>query len=151
MGILESAFDLPAGRLLALDLGLVRHGVAACDETGSLARPLEVFRRRRTRLEDFTALQTLVAREHASGVLIGLPLGAGCAYSEQARWVVRYSRQLAGYLAVPVAFWDESLSTHDAGMLVGQRPRRSLDAVAAALVLQEFLDVRRARRPQEVA
>ena len=149
MAILDSPFALPDGRLLALDLGRVRHGVAVCDETGSLARPLEVFRRRSTRIEDFSALQALAVKEHAMGVLIGLPASADRPHSQQARWVVRYSRQLAGHLPVPAAFWDESLSSYDAGVLVGQRSRLGLDAVAAALILQDFLDARRARSSLE--
>jgi putative holliday junction resolvase len=144
MSVLASAFDLPPGRLLALDLGKVRHGVAACDETGTLATPLAVVRRHDTRAADFTELQAFVNRERVMGVLIGLPVQESAQADGQARWVLRYGRRLAGTLLVPVAFWDESLSSHDAAVLMGSRGTEPLDAVAAALILQDFLEARRA-------
>ena len=145
MAVLGSAFDLPLGRLLALDLGKARHGVAVCDETSTLATPLAVVRRHDTRAADFAELQSLVNRERAVGVLIGLPVQQSGQADGQARWVLRYGRRLAGMLSAPVAFWDESLSSHDAAVLVRSRGRDPLDAVAAALILQDFLEARRVR------
>jgi putative pre-16S rRNA nuclease len=145
MAVLESAFEMPIGRLLGLDLGRARHGVAVCDETGTLATPLAVLRRHSTRKEDFIELHGLVEEEQAVGVIIGLPsLGSGMEGAQE-RWTLRYGRRLAGALPVPVAFWDESLSTYDAAAMVSHRRGASLDAVAAALILQDFLDARRAR------
>jgi len=145
MAVLGSPFDLPPGRLLALDLGQVRHGVAVCDQTGTLATPLTVLRRHDTRAEDFAELKTLVNREQAKGVLVGLPLQGQVEAGAQARWVLRYAGRLAGVLSVPIAFWDESLSSHDAAALVRTRAGEPLDAVAAALILQDFLEARRAK------
>lgn len=145
MAILPSAADLPAGRLLALDLGQVRIGVAVCDEAGLLASPLTVLRRQATRAQDFAAIAELVRRERAVGVLVGFP--ANDADGRQARWVRRYAGRLAGALAeTPIAFWDESLSSVDAaGLLAGGRGRTALDAVAAAVILESFLATRRNR------
>jgi putative holliday junction resolvase len=145
MSVLESPFDMPSGRLLALDLGRARHGVAVCDETGTLARPLAVVHRHGTRAEDFIELQGWAMRERVVGVIIGLPVQDSGRVGMQERWALRYGRRLAGSLSVPVAFWDESLSTHDAAVIVSRRERTSLDAVAAALVLQDFLEARRFR------
>lgn len=145
MSVLESPFALPRGRLLALDLGQARHGVAVCDQSGILATPLGVVRRKRSRAEEFKLLADLVAREGAVGVLVGLPLNGQGELVGQTRWVWRYARRLAGQLVVPVAFWDESLSTYDADRLVGERKRVSVDAAAAALILQDFLEARRIR------
>ena len=147
MAILRSPFDLPPGRLLALDLGQMRHGVAVCDLTGTLATPLTVLRRHDTRAADFAELQALVNREQAKGVLVGLPLQGQVKAGAQARWVLRYAGRLAGVLSVPVAFWDESLSSHDAAALVRTRAGEPLDAAAAALILQDFLEARRAQLP----
>jgi putative Holliday junction resolvase len=149
MAVISSPFDLPIGRLLALDLGQVRHGVAVCDQTGTLATPLTVLRRHDTRAADFIEVQALVDRHRAEGVLVGLPLQTHGRSGGQARWVVRYAGRLAGILSVPVAFWDESLSSHDAAALVGARPGESLDAAAAALILQDFLEARRLKHDTE--
>ncbi len=150
MSILPSAFDLPAGRLLALDLGQARIGVAVCDEAGMLASPLDVVRRHATRAEDFAAIADLVRRERAVGVLVGMPgadagepgaEGAVEASGSQARWTRRYAGRLAGSLDVPVAFWDETLSSVDAAERLAEAGGRTgIDAAAAALILADFLD-----------
>jgi putative Holliday junction resolvase len=149
MAVLASPFDLPPGRLLALDPGQARNGVAVTDETGTLARPLTVLSRRETRAADFSSIQELVNRHHAKGVLVGLPVQTQAENGGQARWVLRYAGRLAGALSVPVAFWDESLSSHDAAASVRANRKESLDAVAAAFILQDFLEARRLREPME--
>ncbi len=144
MAILASAFDLPAGRLLALDLGQARTGVAVCDELGILATPLTVLRRHPTRLQDYAEIAALVARERAVGVLVGLPVSDEP--GAQARWVRRYAGRMAAALAAPVAFWDESLSTLDAAALLVQgQGRTPIDAAAAAVLLNDFLRARAGR------
>jgi putative holliday junction resolvase len=146
MSTLRSPFDLPAGRLLALDLGQARSGAAVCDAEGILATPLAVLRRHATRAEDYAEIAALIAREKAVGVVVGLPLANGGQGEEgpQARWVTRYAGRLAGALSVPVAFWDESLSSTEADRLVNEGGgRTSRDAAAAAVILQEFLEARR--------
>jgi putative Holliday junction resolvase len=144
MAILPSPFDLPAGRLLALDLGQARTGAAVCDGEGILATPLAVLRRHATRAEDYAEIAALMAREKAVGVLVGLPLASLGEEGSQARWARRYAGRLAGALSVPVAFWDESYSSADADRLVseggGRTPR---DAAAAAVILQDYLEARR--------
>lgn len=147
MAILASPFDLPRGRLLALDLGSVRIGVAVCDEAGMLATPLGVLRRHPTRAQDYAEIAALVERERVAGVLVGLPMND--TDGGQARWVRRYTGRLAAVLSVPVAFWDETLSTADAQALLAESAgRTAVDAVAAAVLLNEFLQARAARDGQ---
>jgi putative holliday junction resolvase len=155
MSILPSPFDLPPGRLLALDLGQVRIGVAVCDEEGLLATPLTVMRRHATRTEDFADIADLVWRERIVGVVVGMPSadvsepgpedeGSPAAASGQARWTRRYAGRLAGTLAVPVAFWDETLTSVDAAELLRQaHGRTGIDAAAATLILADYLEARR--------
>lgn len=156
MAILPSAFDLPAGRLVALDLGHARTGVAVCDPEGLLASPRGVLKRHPTRAQDYAEIAALVARERAAGVLVGLPLNsapvnsdapadsAAAGAPQQARWVRRYAGRLAAHLPVPVAFWDESLSTVDAlARLAEAHGRTPIDAAAAAVLLEDFLRCRR--------
>jgi putative holliday junction resolvase len=144
VALLSSPFDLPPGRLLALDLGQARTGAAVCDAEGILATPLTVLRRHATRAEDYAEIASLIAREKAVGVVVGLPLASLGEEGPQARWARRYAGRLAGALAVPVAFWDESYSSADADQLIsegsGRTPR---DAAAAAVILQAFLEARR--------
>jgi putative holliday junction resolvase len=150
MPILPSAFDLPAGRLLALDLGRVRIGVAACDEQGLLASPLTVIRRHATRAEDFAAIADLARRERAVALLVGMPAsfdeGGG---SEQARWTRRYAGRLARALeplGVPLAFWDETLTSVSAAeLLAASGGKTGIDAAAATVLLDDYLAARRAR------
>lgn len=140
MSILPSAFDLPAGRLLALDLGQARIGVAVCDEAGMLASPLTVLHRQPTRAADFAAIAALVKRERAVGALVGMP----GTESEQARWTRRYAGRLAGALDMPVAFWDETLTSVDAAALLREGGGRTgIDAAAAALILSDYLEARK--------
>ena len=147
MPILASAFDLPLGRLLALDLGGARHGAAVCDALGVVASPLEVIPRAPTRAIDFARVAAVVDRERVVGVLVGMPHAAGGQLSRQARWVQRYAGRLAGALQVPLAFWGEDLSTVDAARLVSEAGGHTpVDAAAAALILQDFLEARRFRR-----
>jgi len=158
MPILASAFDLPPGRLLALDLGGARHGAAVCDALGVVARPLEVIPRAPTRAMDFARVAAVVDRERVVGVLVGMPDSQNRAaggqlhtvyfpVSRQARWVQRYAGRLAGALQVPLAFWGEDLSTVDAARLVSEAGGHTpVDAAAAALILQDFLEARRFRR-----
>jgi putative holliday junction resolvase len=146
MALLRSAFDLPAGRLLALDLGEARIGVAVSDEQGILARPLTVVRRHATRAADFAALSQIIVEQRAVGVLAGLPLGADGQWGPQAKWVRRYAGKMAAALAVPVALWDESYSTADAQEILRQSgSRAAIDAAAAAVILRSYLDARRVR------
>lgn len=151
MPVLPVPFDLPLGRLLALDLGQARIGVAVCDEAGLLASPLTVIRRHATRAEDFAEIAALVQREKAAGVLVGLPAAGGRDTEDtdegaQARWVVRYAGRLAGALAVPVAFWDETLTSVDAAELLRRGGSKvGIDAAAAALILADYLESRRKR------
>jgi putative holliday junction resolvase len=167
MSILPSPFDLPPGRLLALDLGQARIGVAVCDEAGFLATPLTVVRRHATRAEDFAAVADLIRREHAVGVLVGMPSadpapdalpqpsasevdgeGTPASIGGQARWTRRYAGRMAGALDVPVAFWDETLTSVDAaGLLREAGGRTGIDAAAAALILGDFLEARRRKAP----
>jgi putative Holliday junction resolvase len=145
-------------RLLALDVGDRRVGVAISDETGLIARPLAVIHRR-SKAEDFAEVARLVREQDAVGLVIGHPLAQDGTAGPQARRIERYADALADSLRadgldLPLTFWDESLSTQRAQQSMIASGRRSrdrrtrIDAVAAAVILQEYLD---AQRPPAVA
>ncbi len=146
-------------RLLALDVGERRIGVAVSDESGLLATPLTVIRRA-SKAEDFSRIAALVREQAVGGLVVGHPLNDDGSAGPQARRIERYAAALADALRaegldLPLTFWDESLSTQraqEAMIAAGQRARkrqRRLDAVAAAVILQDYLDEQRSRSEEE--
>lgn len=135
-------------RILALDLGERRIGVAVSDPTGTVARPVGVVERR-SRAEDFAAIARLVAEHGAERVVVGRPLTLRGEVGPQARWVEAYVQALAEALPVPVELWDERYTTVAAQEILEttrrpgkRRCRGDVDAVAAAVLLQGFLEAR---------
>ncbi len=130
-------------RYLALDLGDRRIGVAISDPLGIFARPLEVFERC-SRQEDFVRVQALIAQHGVDVVIAGLPLNMDGTEGPQADWVRDYTTELAESITAPIILWDERLSTEEAKDILraqGKRPGEAdLDAVAAAVILQSYLD-----------
>lgn len=132
-------------RVLALDVGERRVGVAVSDPLGLLARPVTVITRR-SRQEDYCTIEELVAEYEASRVVVGHPLSMDGQVGPQAQRVERYAAGLAEKLSVPVVLWDERLSTAEAEQLMresgetSRQIRGRVDAVAAAVILQSYLD-----------
>ncbi len=132
-------------RLLALDLGERRIGVAISDPTGTLARPLTTIVRS-SRREDFEAIADLVSANEAKRVIVGLPLSLDGTEGPQARRIRRYADRLAQAVDVPLEFWDERYSSREAAEILGRTKRRRrdmrerIDATAAAVILQSYLD-----------
>ena len=138
------------GRLLAADWGEVRIGLALSDETQTLATPLETLVRRRGKRFPMGRFLELVGDHRPAGVVVGLPLtGEGLEEASAAS-----ARQLAGELTersgLPVELWDERMSTARALAAIWEqggstRGRKDeVDALAAAVLLQHYLDTRRA-------
>jgi putative Holliday junction resolvase len=140
--------------VLGVDHGQARIGLALSDPTGMLATPLAVHERRRRRRQDITALATL-AREHEVGaVVIGIPVEMSGERGKKAHEVEQFAEALRTAVApVPVYEWDERMSTvaaYDLLREAGHRERHSrarVDAVAAAVILQGWLDAHPAREP----
>lgn len=138
------------GRTLGLDVGERRIGVAIGDELGLIASPLSTIERGRG---DVETIAGLVARHSACSVVVGMPTGLSGREGPQAAAVRVFSEKLRGAVdaAVPIEFWDERLTTVVAERALRERgTRRSkrrgeVDAVAAAVILQGYLDARRAR------
>lgn len=134
-------------RLLGLDLGAVRIGVAVCDELGLTVRPLSFIARHGGR-RDLLAIERLVREQEACGVVLGLPLNMDGSEGPAAQKTRRFAQALHSHLEalkVPVHLWDERLSTWEAEGILRQegvrasRRREKVDAVAAALILESYL------------
>lgn len=132
-----------AGRLLALDVGDKRVGVAVCDELQTLASPLAVLERR-TKADDLQRLARLAGEQSAVGLVAGHPLNADGSAGVQARQAARYAARVASSLALPLVLWDEYGSSQEAAARLAHAPKRrrqaALDAEAAAVILQDYLD-----------
>ena len=121
-------------KVLALDYGAARTGVAVSDPTGSLARPLCVVERAGSDA-GLARLGELVRDEAAERVVVGLPLTLRGERGEQARETERFAEALRGAVAVPVELFDERFTT-DLAEAGGRAPE---DARAAAHLLESYL------------
>ncbi len=136
-------------RVLALDVGERRVGIAISDPTGTVARPLQTLVRG-SREEDFAAIATLVTEHDVGLVVVGQPLSLDGTEGPQARRVARYAEALVARLPVRVVSWDERFTTAAADEILCQsrtekerrraRAEGELDAIAAAVILQNYLD-----------
>ena len=139
-------------RVLALDVGQKRIGVALCDPDGLLAFPLATIDRT-AEFEDIDAILGLASKNEVGAILVGLPVSLSGRLGPQARQVVRFTKVLSARAEVTVSTLDERYSTVEAERLMreaGARPskaRARVDAAAAAVILQSYLDsVKGARR-----
>ncbi len=140
--------------ILALDVGQIRIGVAVSDPTELLASPRGVVRRR-SAAQAIAEIERAVRETGAELVVVGLPISLDGQPHSQALTVQAFGRKLASRLRVPIVYQDERLSTVAAAeslRAAGVRPDRikeRIDAAAAAIILQEYLDQRqRAERNQ---
>jgi putative Holliday junction resolvase len=139
------------GRVLGIDAGERRVGVAMSDELRLLASPVAVLDRRNGLAPVLDELASLVRREHVTQLAVGLPLNADGSEGAQAKRARNFARVAERVLGLPVVLCDERLSTRDAEAILraqGRNMRRArekgeIDAVAAAVILQQYLDRQR--------
>ena len=132
-------------RLIGLDVGTKTIGLALSDTRRIIATPLETIRRRHF-AEDMAQLFALLDTHGAGGMVIGLPLTLAGTDGPRTQSVRQFARNLLAFRDLPVAFWDERLSTatvtremiaHD---MTRKRRAAIVDRVAAAYILQGCLD-----------
>lgn len=153
-------------RLMALDIGEARIGVALSDASGFLASPYTTLHVTRNEADTWKAIQHVIDETEAEGLIVGLPVSLDGEIHAQAERIIAFTERLKAHIALPVTFWDERLSTVEAERLLaeqGQNPRersrrrgkrggeagsrrrkqrgqQEIDALAAAVVLQGYLD-----------
>src|SRR5260370_34171424 len=153
-------------RLMALDVGAARIGVALSDASGFLASPYTTLHVTRDEAETWAAIQELITETDVEGLVIGLPVSLDGQIPAQAERIMAFTERLKTNIALPVVFWDERLSTVEAERLLaerGQKPRerrqsrggrggqggahkrkqrgqQQIDALAATVILQGYLD-----------
>jgi len=137
-------------RLLGLDVGDVRIGVAVCDSLEIAAFPVGLVRRVGSLKRDVAAVAALATEQEAEGVIVGLPLSLNGEVGPQAQKTQGFAKALANIFPMPVVLWDESLSSVEAEeLLIAQgvsraKRREKIDQTAAALILESYLAHRRA-------
>lgn len=132
-------------RVLAIDYGTQRIGIAISDPTGTLASPLETIPA--NPIERFLErLKQIVQEKEVSLILVGMPRSLNGQYGESANKVIEFVNMLKTTVAVPVKTWDERLTTVQAQrrmLEAGSKTKdfkKNLDRMAAAVLLQSYLD-----------
>jgi putative Holliday junction resolvase len=130
-------------RYLAVDYGLKRTGLAVCDVAETIASPYGVLQGQKGLAQ---RIAQIVASENIEGVVVGLPLNMDDSEGPQAKRVRAFAKELQAQITVPIHFQDERLSSFGAeqkleeiGLTKGKK-RERLDALAAAEILQDFLE-----------
>ncbi len=135
-------------RALGIDLGSKRIGVATSDRSGTIATPLVVLLRSSTRAHDHKSIAALVVEHEAECVVVGMPLSMSGRPGNAARMAAIEVQQMSSVIGVPVYTYDERLTTVAADSILMERKmnaqdrRKVIDKVAAAVMLQAWLDHR---------
>jgi putative holliday junction resolvase len=134
-----------SGRSLGIDPGDKRIGVSVSDESGIIARPLSVIQHQ-SRREDAARIIALAAQNGVMKIIVGTALGGDGEPTPAGRKAERLADEIKSQSPFPVILWDESGSTRRAKetMIQAGKPKKGrnghLDAAAAAVILQDYLD-----------
>jgi len=135
------------GRILCVDYGDKRLGLALSDELGVTAQPLGKIEEEADE-EQLKAVEKVAAENEVSEIVVGLPLTMKGHVSRSASRVIAFARELNKRLCIPIVTWDERLSTKESEKILIQagmtRSKRKgvVDSIAAAVILQSYLDAR---------
>jgi putative holliday junction resolvase len=144
----------PHGRILALDVGKKRIGLAVSDALGISAQGMPTFQRVRIR-DDLRRLKELVAEHDIQLLLIGKPLHMSGTASRQSVYTEEFGERLKEETGIPVVYWDERLTTVEAERVLREgnvsldKRKQVIDRLAAVLLLESYLDAQRYRRGEE--
>jgi putative holliday junction resolvase len=141
---LADVYQQPMGRVLALDVGKKRIGLAVSDELGITAQGIETLERTRIR-DDLTRLKEIAARWNVHTLLIGRPLHMSGSESKQSEYTREFADRLREFLQLPVVFWDERLTSAEAERVLREtgasfeQRKKAVDRLAAVLLLESYL------------
>lgn len=136
-----------AGRILAIDYGSRRMGLAVSDALGITAQGLDTLERKNKR-SDFARLERTIREYQVSEIVLGNPLRMSGEEGTQSRKVAEFAEELRRRFELPVHLWDERLTSSEANRLLReaevslQRRTQAVDRMAATLILQSFLQAR---------
>jgi len=135
------------GRVLGLDVGSRRIGVAVSDALGVTAQGLETLQRRNKRA-DFAALEKVIAEYGIKEIVVGLPLRLSGEEGTQSLKMQEFAEELRKRFRLPVHLWDERLTSAEANRLLRQtelsieKRAKAVDRMAAVLILQGWMESR---------
>ncbi|MEM7801622.1 MAG: Holliday junction resolvase RuvX [Chloroflexota bacterium] len=135
-------------KYLALDLGEKRIGIALTDGLKIAAHPHQVIPRK-SRREDFETIKNIAQENDVVLIVVGLPKLMSGEEGEMAKWARSYGEDLSEKISISVKFWDETLTSEMAAASMAaqgysrKKMKGKLDAVAAALILQSYLEAER--------
>jgi len=139
---------------LGLDVGHKRVGIAGCDRTGLIASGITTLHR--TSFErDVEQIKQIIQERDVEVLVVGLPYSMDGSLGFQARHVQKFTKRLTAILQLPVEYVDERLTSYQAEqMMIAQKisPSRNkglIDRFAAALILQQWLDIRRQKQKSD--
>jgi putative holliday junction resolvase len=141
----------PTGRILGLDVGSRRIGIAVSDPLGITAQGLETLQRRNKRL-DFEYLQHVIDEYDVKEIVVGLPLRMSGAEGTQADKMQVFAEELRKRFQLPVHLWDERLTSAEANRLLREtdlsieKRGKAVDRMAAVLILQGWMESRASGR-----
>ena len=142
------------GRVLALDVGKKRIGLAVSDELGITAQGLDTLERVRIR-EDLDRLKATAERLDARLLLVGRPMHMSGSESRQGEYTREFAERLAKHVSLPVVFWDERLTSAEAERLMREggatleQRKKAVDRMAAVLLLDSYLENQRLQKRVE--
>ena len=134
-----------SGRILALDLGKKRIGLAISDGLGLTAQGLPTLKRRNKR-GDLAALAALIRARAVTQVLMGNPLHMSGDAGRQSEWAQEFAQAIEKHTGIPVKMWDERLTTAEASRVLRQsgigieKRAAAVDQLSAVILLQSYLD-----------
>jgi putative Holliday junction resolvase len=135
-------------RYLAIDYGVKHTGLAICDAAETVASPLTVIEGQKDLLRK---IKDVVEAENVEAIVLGLPLNMDDTVGSQAKLVFQFGEQLEKVLDIPVYFQDERLSTFGADEKLAaaelsiKKKKKRLDAIAAAEILEAFLEQKKSQ------
>ena len=143
----EAGLARPAGRILGLDVGARRIGIAVSDPLGITAQGLDTLQRRNKKL-DFDYLRRVIREYAVQEIVVGLPLRMSGAEGIQAEKMQGFAEDLRKRFKLPVHLWDERLTSAEANRLLREtelsieKRGKAVDRMAAVLILQGWMELR---------
>jgi putative holliday junction resolvase len=144
----EGKSERPTGRILGLDVGSRRIGIAVSDALGITAQGLDTLQRRNKR-HDLAALELLIREYGVRQIVVGLPLRMSGAEGTQSAKMQVFAEELRKRFRLPVHLWDERLTSAEANRLLREteisieKRAKAVDRMAAVLILQGWMEGRR--------
>lgn len=142
--------SLKEGRLLGIDVGTKRLGLAISDATRLIANPKTIIKRQ-SNLKDFAKIQEIIEQNQIVGIVVGMPVNMDGSPIAMTEFAKKFSENLDEFLAkkLPIFFADERLSSYEARQITSSEAfyqnKEFDDDIAASVILQDFIDELRAR------